>query len=201
MPASSPCPGQLKQLSILKVDQNRLTEMSESIGDCENLSELILTENMLTVGALAAAPCSPATCLFPSHGLTVSWGLPLGTDWDLKAKVCRTFWPLWPALVTWGSQAACWASLLERCLEAGAISPIPEESPALRIIAGAHPAWAEATLGGDGLCEAGAASQWGPGPCSSAHSEAHHREHPLPILQSLSWHRVRTQRRGRARRA
>ncbi|OPJ85743.1 hypothetical protein AV530_009710 [Patagioenas fasciata monilis] len=39
---------QLKQLSILKVDQNRLTEVTESIGDCENLSELILTENMLT---------------------------------------------------------------------------------------------------------------------------------------------------------
>ncbi|XP_074997035.1 protein scribble homolog isoform X39 [Calonectris borealis] len=30
------------------VDQNRLTEVTESIGDCENLSELILTENMLT---------------------------------------------------------------------------------------------------------------------------------------------------------
>uniref|UniRef100_A0A8C5X476 SCRIB protein n=1 Tax=Malurus cyaneus samueli TaxID=2593467 RepID=A0A8C5X476_9PASS len=40
--------GQLKQLSILKVDQNRLTDVTESIGDCENLSELILTENMLT---------------------------------------------------------------------------------------------------------------------------------------------------------
>ncbi|NWZ15994.1 SCRIB protein, partial [Agelaius phoeniceus] len=47
-PNLSPWPGQLKQLSILKVDQNRLTDMTESIGDCENLSELILTENMLT---------------------------------------------------------------------------------------------------------------------------------------------------------
>lgn len=43
-------PGQLKQLSILKVDQNRLCEVTEAIGDCENLSELILTENLLTVG-------------------------------------------------------------------------------------------------------------------------------------------------------
>ncbi|KAB0393015.1 hypothetical protein E2I00_010729, partial [Balaenoptera physalus] len=40
--------GQLKQLSILKVDQNRLCEVTEAIGDCENLSELILTENLLT---------------------------------------------------------------------------------------------------------------------------------------------------------
>uniref|UniRef100_A0A8C5SR83 Scribble planar cell polarity protein n=1 Tax=Laticauda laticaudata TaxID=8630 RepID=A0A8C5SR83_LATLA len=41
------CSGQLKQLSILKVDQNRLTEVTEAIGDCANLSELILTENLL----------------------------------------------------------------------------------------------------------------------------------------------------------
>ncbi|CAH2286248.1 scribble homolog isoform X11 [Pelobates cultripes] len=40
--------GQLKQLSILKVDQNRLTQLTESIGDCENLSEIVLTENLLT---------------------------------------------------------------------------------------------------------------------------------------------------------
>lgn len=46
----TPTPGQLKQLSILKVDQNRLCEVTEAIGDCENLSELILTENLLTVG-------------------------------------------------------------------------------------------------------------------------------------------------------
>lgn len=46
-------PGQLKQLSILKVDQNRLCEVTEAIGDCENLSELILTENLLTVGLAA----------------------------------------------------------------------------------------------------------------------------------------------------
>lgn len=48
-----PMPGQLKQLSILKVDQNRLCEVTEAIGDCENLSELILTENLLTVGPVS----------------------------------------------------------------------------------------------------------------------------------------------------
>lgn len=32
------------------MDQNRLCEVTEAIGDCENLSELILTENLLTVG-------------------------------------------------------------------------------------------------------------------------------------------------------
>lgn len=48
----TPTPGQLKQLSILKVDQNRLSEVTEAIGGCENLSELILTENLLTVGLL-----------------------------------------------------------------------------------------------------------------------------------------------------
>eukprot|EP00064_Thunnus_orientalis_P017834 superscaffoldBa00003901_g17920 len=37
----------LKQLSILKVDQNRLTHLTDSIGECENLTELILTENLL----------------------------------------------------------------------------------------------------------------------------------------------------------
>ncbi|XP_014394174.1 PREDICTED: protein scribble homolog [Myotis brandtii] len=45
---TAPTPGQLKQLSILKVDQNRLSEVTEAIGGCENLSELILTENLLT---------------------------------------------------------------------------------------------------------------------------------------------------------
>lgn len=42
-------PGSLKQLSILKVDQNRLTHLSDSIGECENLTELVLTENLLQV--------------------------------------------------------------------------------------------------------------------------------------------------------
>ncbi|PWA18138.1 hypothetical protein CCH79_00004044 [Gambusia affinis] len=39
--------GCLKQLSILKVDQNRLTQLTDSIGECENLTELVLTENHL----------------------------------------------------------------------------------------------------------------------------------------------------------
>lgn len=42
-------PGSLKQLSILKVDQNRLTSFTDSIGECENLTELVLTENLLQV--------------------------------------------------------------------------------------------------------------------------------------------------------
>ncbi|MED6263315.1 hypothetical protein CHARACLAT_003431, partial [Characodon lateralis] len=37
----------LKQLSILKVDQNRLTQLTDSLGECENLTELVLTENLL----------------------------------------------------------------------------------------------------------------------------------------------------------
>lgn len=41
--------GSLKQLSILKVDQNRLTHLTDSIGECENLTELVLTENLLQV--------------------------------------------------------------------------------------------------------------------------------------------------------
>lgn len=35
------------------MDQNRLCEVTEAIGDCENLSELILTENLLTVGLVS----------------------------------------------------------------------------------------------------------------------------------------------------
>lgn len=63
-PNLSPWPGQLKQLSILKVDQNRLTDVTESIGDCENLSELILTENMLTVST-QQPPASPTLSQLP----------------------------------------------------------------------------------------------------------------------------------------
>lgn len=55
-PPVSVTPGQLKQLSILKVDQNRLCEVTEAIGDCENLSELVLTENLLTVRPSLAGP-------------------------------------------------------------------------------------------------------------------------------------------------
>lgn len=38
--------GKLKKLSILKVDQNRLTQ-PEAVGDCKSLTELALTENRL----------------------------------------------------------------------------------------------------------------------------------------------------------
>lgn len=41
--------GKLRKLSILKADQNRLTFLPESIGNCESLSELVLTENQLQV--------------------------------------------------------------------------------------------------------------------------------------------------------
>ena len=48
--------GCLRQLSILKVDQNRLTELTDSIGECENLTELVLTENLLQVGRSRPMP-------------------------------------------------------------------------------------------------------------------------------------------------
>lgn len=69
-----PTPGQLKQLSILKADQNRLCEVTEAIGDCENLSELILTENLLTVGG------------GPSPGCGFRVGMGAGGDYG----ACRT---------------------------------------------------------------------------------------------------------------
>lgn len=47
--------GCLKQLSILKVDQNRLTLLTDSVGECENLTELVLTENLLQVGRYKAS--------------------------------------------------------------------------------------------------------------------------------------------------
>lgn len=43
-------------MSILKVDQNRLCEVTEAIGGCENLSELVLTENLLTVRWVLGTP-------------------------------------------------------------------------------------------------------------------------------------------------
>lgn len=46
--------GKLKKLSILKVDQNRLTQLPETIGDCESLTELVLTENRLLVSVVCA---------------------------------------------------------------------------------------------------------------------------------------------------
>lgn len=39
------------------MDQNRLTEVTEAIGDCANLSELILTENLLQVGMQVGSTC------------------------------------------------------------------------------------------------------------------------------------------------
>ena len=42
--------GKLGRLSILKVDQNRLMHLPEGIGNCESLTELVLTENQLQVG-------------------------------------------------------------------------------------------------------------------------------------------------------
>lgn len=41
--------GSLKKLSILKVNQNRLVHLTDSLGECENLTELMLTENLLQV--------------------------------------------------------------------------------------------------------------------------------------------------------
>lgn len=46
--------GKLKNLSILKVDQNRLVQLTEAVGDCESLTELVLTENQLLVSMAAA---------------------------------------------------------------------------------------------------------------------------------------------------
>lgn len=44
--------GKLKKLSILKVDQNRLTQLPEAVGECESLTELVLTENRLLVSVV-----------------------------------------------------------------------------------------------------------------------------------------------------
>ena len=115
-------PGQLKQLSILKVDQNRLCEVTEAIGDCENLSELILTENLLTVGLALGAPslaglweteskdrvpsCAGGRTFagmggsWEGRGARTSYGLPQGL-WSLSllpAGVCQSLTlPLYPA--------------------------------------------------------------------------------------------------------
>lgn len=58
------CPGKLRRLSILKVDQNKLIQLTDSIGDCESLTELVLTENQLQVGMAMAAQmaCGNKTC-------------------------------------------------------------------------------------------------------------------------------------------
>lgn len=54
--------GKLKKLSILKVDQNRLSQLPEAIGDCENLTELVLTENRLLVSASCVCMCVCVVC-------------------------------------------------------------------------------------------------------------------------------------------
>lgn len=56
--------GKLRKLSILKVDQNRLTYLPEGIGNCESLTELVLTENQLQVG-MQLQPC----LIFESNGM------------------------------------------------------------------------------------------------------------------------------------
>lgn len=38
----------------MKVDQNRLVQLTEAIGDCESLTELVLTENQLLVSMILA---------------------------------------------------------------------------------------------------------------------------------------------------
>ncbi len=48
--------GSLKKLSILKVNQNRLVHLTDSIGECENLTELMLTENLIQVHNLHHQP-------------------------------------------------------------------------------------------------------------------------------------------------
>lgn len=56
------------------MDQNRLCEVTEAIGDCENLSELILTENLLTVGRSLGVP-RPGRAWFQSQrGRQRGWG-------------------------------------------------------------------------------------------------------------------------------
>lgn len=49
------CLGKLRKLSILKVDQNKLIQLTDSIGDCESLTELVLTENQLQVSMVLTA--------------------------------------------------------------------------------------------------------------------------------------------------
>ena len=40
--------GKLEKLSILKVDQNRLSQLTPALGNCSNITELMLTENLLS---------------------------------------------------------------------------------------------------------------------------------------------------------
>lgn len=63
-------PGKLRRLSILKVDQNKLIQLTDSIGECESLTELVLTENQLQVCAIMAAQIAGSNktcCLVLNH--------------------------------------------------------------------------------------------------------------------------------------
>lgn len=44
--------GRLKKLSILKADRNAITQLTPAIGSCHALTEIYLTENLLTVSHL-----------------------------------------------------------------------------------------------------------------------------------------------------
>ena len=46
------------------MDQNRLTQLPEAVGDCESLTELVLTENRLLV---RVAPGSEGEVVWVSH--------------------------------------------------------------------------------------------------------------------------------------
>lgn len=75
--------GKLKKLSILKLDQNRLTQLPEAVGDCENLTELVLTENRLLVSAWcgdgfsAIGRCGLKTSLLHTQSLALHFHLSL----------------------------------------------------------------------------------------------------------------------------
>lgn len=42
----------------MKVDQNKLIQLTDSIGDCESLTELVLTENQLQVSMVLTSQMS-----------------------------------------------------------------------------------------------------------------------------------------------
>lgn len=44
--------GRLKRLSVLKADRNAITQLTPAIGSCHALTEIYLTENLLTVNRI-----------------------------------------------------------------------------------------------------------------------------------------------------
>lgn len=87
------CSGSLKQLSILKVDQNRMTHLTDSIGECENLTELVLTENLLQVRMKKTSLCLFIFCCcvklsFLSLSLIVTSSL-VGQAKETDQSECR----------------------------------------------------------------------------------------------------------------